>query len=501
MNESYIGIDVGTSGMKLLLIDAQRRILAQSSLEYQLLNPREGWSEIDPNIWYDSALEGLGRLLEGQDPTRVGAIGITGQMHTLILLDGNGETVRPAIMWNDKRTADCLPALRQALAEEPDGAYLRNIVSTGSPAANLYWVSRYEPEVFAQCRHFLIGPDYLVYRLTGEYCTDYVEASTSSLYSLQRCAWSEKLRELIGLPASAYPPVRGSGEVTGCLRGELARRLGLREDVRVIVGTGDNAATAVSTGCIGHGYPVLSLGTSGVLIFPARSMDRVAKGKAMLFSEDGRSLLYLVQGVVQSTGESVNWWVRKVQGQTDFGTLDAGIDEALLCRSQVLFYPHINGDKTLYADPELRGAFIGLDSETGPRELYGAVIEGLCFAFRQLAGGMALELGKYGALKVVGGGAKSDLWLQTLANVLNVRVERLGGAVGPAFGIALLAYAANHADDGVEDLTASSLQIEQVFTPDPGLVELYREKYRRYLRIHDALKYIGDGRMPAGEEA
>lgn len=482
--------------MKLLLIDAQRRILAQTSLEYELSKPRKGWSEIDPGIWYDSALEGLRRLLEGQDAARVGAIGVTGQMHTLIMLDERGETVRPAIIWNDKRTAQCLPALREALAEEPDGEYLRNIVSTGSPAANLYWVSRHEPEVFARCRHFLIGPDYLVYRLTGVFCTDYVEASTSSLYSIRGCAWSRKLRELIGLPEAAYPPVRGSGETVGRLKGELARALGLREDVRVIAGTGDNAATAVSTGCIGRGYPVLSLGTSGVLIFPVRSLDRVERGKAILFSADGKNLLYLVQGVVQSTGESVSWWLRKVQGQKDFGTMDAEIDGKLLCRSQLLFYPHINGDKTLYADPELRGAFIGLNSETGPKEMYGAILEGLCFAFRQLAGGMALDLEKYGSLKVVGGGAKSSLWLQTLANVLNVRVERLGGAVGPAFGIALLAYAADHAEVGAEELTAASLQVEQVFTPDRALTELYEGKYRQYLRIHDALKYIEDGRMP-----
>ena len=481
--------------MKLLLIDAQRHILAQSHQEYELSHPHEGWSEIDPNIWYESAIRGLKQLLEGQDPSRVRGIGVTGQMHTLILLGEDGACVRPAMMWNDKRTADCIPVLQQALAGEPDGDYLRGIVSTGSPAANLYWVSRREPEVFKCCRHFLIGPDYLVYRLTGRMSTDYVEASTSSLYCLSQRTWSEKLRLLIGLPASAYPPVRGCGETAGCLKPELAAMLGLREDVGVITGTGDNAATAVSTGCIGRGYPVLSIGTSGVLIFPVSSMDRVSRGKAMLFSVDGRDFTYLVQGVVQSTGESVNWWVRKVQGLQDFGLLDSEIDEALARRTQVLFYPHINGDKTLYADPTLRGAFIGLSSQTGPAELYCAVIEGLCLAFRQLAEGMGLSLRDYGALKAVGGGAKSDFWLRTLANVLNVRVERLGGAVGPGFGIALLAYGADHAGIGTDELTASSIQVERAFEPDAGLVALYQKKYARYLRIHDALKAI-EGEAP-----
>ena len=495
MNNTYIGIDMGTSGVKLLLIDAQKRILSQSYLEYELSHPREGWSEIDPAVWFDCTLEGLRRLLKGQDPARVGVIGVTGQMHSLTLLDEDGRSVRPAMMWNDKRTAACIPILREALAGEPDGDYLCDIVSTGSPAANLYWVSREEPEAFARCRHFLIGPDYLVYRLTGTYGTDYVEASTSSLYGIRSRAWSEKLRALIGLPESAYPPVRGSAETAGRIRPELARALGLREDARIIAGTGDNAATAISTGCIGRGYPVLSLGTSGVMVFPVRSMDEVARGKALLFSADGDRFYYLVQGVVQSTGESVNWWVRKIQGMQSFGTLDAEINAEMARRCEVLFYPHINGDKTLYADPALRGAFFGLGIRTGPAEMYCAVLEGLCFAFRQLAESMRLNLRDYGALKVVGGGAKSDPWLRIMASVLNVRVERLGGAIGPAFGIALLAYAADHAGAKAGALTESILQVEQAFEPDAELVGLYREKYQKYLRIHDALKYIESGRL------
>ena len=490
MDRTYIGIDMGTSGVKLLLIDAQRRILAQSSLEYEVSQPREGWSEIDPGIWYDAALEGLERLLAGQDAERVGAIGVTGQMHTLVLLDARGESVRPALMWNDKRTAACIPLLRQTLAQGPDGAYLSGIVSTGSPAANLYWMSREEPELFKRVSKFLIGPDYLVYRLTGEMGTDYVEASTSSLYCPGERAWSEEMRKLIGAPKSVYPTVRGSGEVVGYLLPKLARALGLREDVKVIAGTGDNPATAISTGCLGGGYPVLSLGTSGVLMFPVEAMRAGMRGKVILCSLDGRQFSYLVQGVVQSTGESISWWTRKVLGVHDFGTLDGGIDGEMIRNSRLLFYPHINGDKTIYADPSLRGAFIGLSSDTGAAEMYCAVVEGLCFAFRQLAESVGLNLKAQDALKVVGGGAKSDLWLQTLASVLGVRVERLSGAIGPAFGVALLAYAADHPGTRPEELTAGTLTVERAFEPDPDLAGVYQNKYAQYLRIHDAIKYV-----------
>ena len=496
MDKTYIGIDMGTSGIKLLLIDAQRKILAQSSLEYEVSQPRDGWSEIDPRIWYDAMLQGLKALLAEQDAQRVGAIGVTGQMHTLVLLDAQGESVRPALMWNDKRTAACIPLLRQTLAQGPDGAYLSGIVSTGSPAANLYWMSREEPELFRRVSRFLIGPDYLVYRLTGIAGTDYVEASTSSLYCPGERAWSEEMRTLIGLPESAYPPVRGSGERVGRMLPELARTLGLREDVKVIAGIGDNPATAISTGCLGGGYPVLSLGTSGVLMFPVAAMSADARGKVILCSLDGRNFSYLVQGVVQSTGESISWWTRKVLGIHDFGTLDGSIDKGMIRSSKVLFYPHINGDKTIYADPTLRGAFIGLSSDTGAAEMYYAVIEGLCFAFKQLAEHVRLDLGAHGSLKVVGGGAKSDLWLQTLANVLGIRVERLSGAIGPAFGIALLAYAADHPGTRPEELTSGSLTVARTFEPDPNLIDTYREKYAQYLRIHDALKYIESSAAP-----
>ena len=494
MGKTYIGIDMGTSGVKLLLMDEGKQLLAQASLEYELSRPRAGWSEIDPDLWYEKTLEGLRRLLEGQDAREVRAIGVTGQMHTLVLLDGRGACVRPAMLWNDKRTAAAIPDLRRALAQGPDGAYLSGIVSTGSPAANLYWVSREEPEVFARCRRFLIGPDYLVYRLTGSLGTDYVEASTSSLYCPGARAWSGEMQALIGIPDSMYPRVRGSAETAGTLLPELARALGMRPEVRVIAGTGDNPATAISTGCLGRGCPVLSLGTSGVLMFPVNAMSDAPRGKIILFSLDGIRFSYLVQGVVQSTGESVSWWTRKVLGLRDFGTFDRAITRERILNSQVLFYPHINGDKTIYADPSLRGAFIGLGSDTGPDEMYYAVIEGLCLATRQLAECMGLRLEACPSLKVVGGGARSDIWLQTLAGVLGVRVERLGGDIGPAFGIALLARAADLSADGNILLDDGHLVIDRAFDPDPGCVPVYRERYERYLRIHDALKTIaGDG--------
>ena len=273
MGGTYIGIDMGTSSVKLLLTDEGGKVLGQSSRSYELLHPHEGWSEIEPETWYQSMLSGLTELMTGRNPKDVRGIGVTGQMHTLILLDADGNSVRPAILWNDKRTKEDIPFLKQYLNDCTDGEYLSGIMSTGSPASALYWVSRREPERFAECRHFLIGPDYLVYRLTGTIGTDSCEASTSCLYSISNRQWCPRMRDLIGLTDDMYPPVRSSAVLAGPVLPEIRGMFGWDERVCVITGTGDNPATALSTGCLDGGYPVLSLGTSGVLMFPVKKLE------------------------------------------------------------------------------------------------------------------------------------------------------------------------------------------------------------------------------------
>ncbi|MBQ6594288.1 MAG: xylulokinase [Clostridia bacterium] len=486
MENIYIGIDLGTSGVKLLAVDEGRRVLAQTGRSYENDHPRAGWSEIDPDIWFRQTLDGLTELLSGLDPSGVAAIGVTGQMHTLVPLDGEGQCVRPALLWNDKRTKALIQELREALRPCSDGEYLSGIVSTGSPAANLLWLSREEPEAFARVRKFLIGPDYIVYRLTGTAGTNFCEASTSSLYAPEKRQWLAEILDLIGLPASACPLVRGSAEVAGCVLPRLCALLGLPEGTPVVAGTGDNPATALSTGCLGRGYPVLSLGTSGVLMFPVRSLAEVSRGKAILCSRDGRDFEYLVQCVVQATGESVSWWVSRVLGRSDYDGLAGAVTEEMRREPRLLFYPHLNGDKTLYADPNLRGAFLGLTSGHGPEQLYYAVLEGLCFAFRQLIETVRPAGNAWDALKVVGGGSGSDLWMQALADVLNIPVERMGGLMGPGFGSALLAWASDHSGQLLE----AGLTLERRFEPDGSMRAFCDEKYRKYLRTHDALKAV-----------
>lgn len=493
MNQLFLGIDLGTSAMKLVLVDGEKRVLAQICEEYLVEQPNSEWNEIDPEVWYQCMMSGMEKILEGQDKSLVKGIGVTGQMHTLVVLDEQGKVVRPAMMWNDTRTKELIPEMKETMAGFVDGEYLSRTISTGSPAANLYWLKLHEPENFEKIRMFLIGPDYLVYRLTGNYSTDYCEASTSCLYQMKERMWSEEMRNFLGLSKDVYPPVHGSALPAGKVKQEVAERLSFGDDVSVLVGTGDNPATAISTGCLGLGYPVISLGTSGVLVMPVAQPEAQAKGKMILFSFDDASFSYLVQGTLQSNGSTFDWWVKNIMGDEEYKEVDITMD-AERAAANVIFYPHLMGDKTLYADPNIRGAFIGLGPETDRAGMLYAVMEGLCFGFRELAETMRLPLHNFESVKVVGGGSRNHIWMQTLANVLNIRIEKLDGMIGPAFGIAMLAAYEGGSVHSLEKISEGAIKTDQVFEPEPEAVERCEAKYKRYVRIHRALAYI-DGNM------
>lgn len=492
-NKTFLGIDLGTSAIKLVLIDGQKNVLAQITEEYEAAQPEKGFNEIDPEAWFDCMQKGMERIFETCDKSLLTGIGVTGQMHTLIALDEAGKAVRPAMMWNDIRTSALIPELKEKMQGFQEGTYLSRTISTGSPAANLYWMRKNEPENFSRIKKFLIGPDYLVYRLTGSYGTDYCEASTSCLYQIMAKKWSEEMRELIGLDESMYPEVRGSMLPAGTLDAAVAGRLFLSRDICVLTGTGDNPATAISTGCLGRGYPVISLGTSGVIMMPVSEIKEDAKGKMILFSFDGETCFYLLQGVVQSSGSTFDWWVKAIMGEEDFSEIDRLIRSERTHENSVLFYPHLLGEKTLYSDPNIRGAFIGLSTETDRSDMLYAVIEGLCFGIRELAEKMCLPLNRFGSVKVAGGGAKSRVWMQTLSNALNIRIEQMDGMIGPAFGIALLAAYHCGVFESLEQISEGAVKVKNCYEPQPEAAAACEGRYRKYLRIQKGLQYIEDG--------
>ncbi|MEG0378961.1 MAG: FGGY family carbohydrate kinase, partial [Eubacterium sp.] len=251
----YIGIDLGTSSVKLLAIDEHGKIVHQCQQDYTISQPQPGFKEIDPKQWINAVENGLAELLNPLDRDQVSGIGVTGQMHTTLFLDAAGESIRPALMWNDTRTTSCVKQLKDRLYDTDDTRLIQEILSTGSPAANLYWLKQNEPENFLAMRHFVIGPDYIVHYLTGKISTDYCEASTSSLYDIKTKTWSESMAKIIGIPCDVYPPIYGSGEIVGTIQSTLSKKFGLSKEVFVIAGTGDNPAAAIATGCLQGDFP------------------------------------------------------------------------------------------------------------------------------------------------------------------------------------------------------------------------------------------------------
>lgn len=485
----YIGIDLGTSAVKICLIDEKGNLIKEDSRSYKWIQPVEGWKEISTKTWWNCTCDGVKSLLDGVDSSKVKGIGVTGQMHSLVLLDQDGRSIRPVIMWNDTRTASLISELKE-IVKGTEVEYLNNIITTGSPVANLLWMKKNEYDNFKKIRKFLIGPDYIVYRLTGTCGTDYCEASTSSMYDTYNKCWSSVIREYIGVSEDVYPEVKESTKIAGRILPDIAKELGLSEEVDVIVGTGDNPAASIPTGCLGKNYPVFSMGTSGVLMFPRDHLDYSVKGKNILFSFDKNCCKILVQGVIQSCGSSYSWWNDNILNCDYYMDDETVIDYKNLGKGEVLFYPHLSGDKTIYADPLLRGAFIGLGTSTSKSEMTLAVMEGIAFALRQLSEEMRLSDISIRELRVIGGGSKNRLWMQVLSDVMKTKIVQLDGKGGAGYGVALLTAYACGEIKSPDKISESIESVKECFYPRSYNMKLYDDKYEKYKKIHDALLQI-----------
>lgn len=482
-----IGIDIGSSSIKLTLIDENHNILNQ----YQQSYPAQAVStgrrkEVDPEVWFRASTDSIKMLLEGFDGANVHRIGFTGQMHTTVFVDKYGHSIRPAIMWNDARTDDLVLHLKNLYQQYPETSRYVNILSTGNPCANLFWLKQNEPKHFASLHKFLIGHNYLVARFTGIYATDYSSASTSAMFDWDNHVWSEKLQQLLGFPAEIFPSIIGSAEIVGTILPSLASELGISADAQIIAGTGDNPASAIASGCFENSTPVLSLGTSGVLMFPKAYADFSAKGKNVLFSANGREFSVLTQGTVQSCGSSIDWWFGDILELEDY---DVKTRSAKGCEL-LFFFPHLIGEKTIYQDSSIRGAFFGLTTNTTRADLCHTVLEGLSLAVRQLFDELRIKDSACGnRLLATGGGSCNSEWLQLLADVLNITMIKLPQQISAAYGVAILA---SERFNSVRDISGFGLETCSCvrYTPCKDSTVLYNKKYLQYLRIYDAMKTI-----------
>lgn len=480
----FIGIDLGTSAVKLLLMDENGRIEKTVSRDYPLCFPHPGWSEQDPEDWFSRSLEGLEELLSDCDRDRVMGIGFGGQMHGLVALDRDDNVIRPAILWNDGRTGRQTDYLNNAIGRDRLSKYTANIAFAGFTAPKILWMKENEPEHFSRICKIMLPKDYLAYRLCGTFCTDYSDASGTLLLDVEHRCWSKEMLRICGICEQQLPRLFESFETVGCLKPDIAAKLGLSENVRVVAGAGDNAAAAVGTATVGDGACNISLGTSGTLFISSRSFG-VDKNNALhsFAHADGS---YHLMGCMLSAAACNKWWMDDILKTTEYQSEQDRITG--LGQNRVFYLPYLMGERCPHNDPDARAAFIGMSMDTKREDMTLAVLEGVAFGLRD-----SLEVARSIGVcpkrtKICGGGAKSPLWRSIIANVMNLKVDTIESEEGPGYGAAILAAVGCGVFGSVEEAAKKLVKVVSTESPDEELVARYEERYRQFRKLYPALK-------------
>lgn len=484
----YVGIDLGTSAVKLLLMDGEGKIQKIVSREYPLYFPHPGWSEQKPEDWYEQVMDGMKELIAEADKSKVAGISFGGQMHGLVILDKEDQVIRPAILWNDGRTYEECDYLNNVIGKEKLSEYTANISFTGFTAPKILWVKNKEPENFKKIVKIMLPKDYIAYKLTGVNCTDVSDASGMLLMDVKNRRWSKEMCEICGISEEMLPKLYESYECVGTVKPEIARELGIPETVKVAAGAGDNAAAAVGTGTVGDGMCNISLGTSGTIFISSEKFG-VDKNNALhaFAHADGH---YHLMGCMLSAASCNKWWMDEIIGTSDYGAEQKKI--GALGGNHVYFLPYLMGERSPHNNPNARGTFIGMTMDTTRADMTQAVLEGVAFALRD-SFEVAKSLGiKIERTKICGGGAKSPLWKKMIANILNLKVDVIESEEGPALGGAMLAAVACGEYKNVEEAAAKIVRIVDTVEPEEELVKKYDERYQQFRQIYPACKPLFD---------
>ena len=482
----YIGVDLGTSAVKLLLMEGSGKIVNIVSKEYPLSFPKPGWSEQAPQDWWEQVKAGIKDLISGVDASQVAGISFGGQMHGLVILDENDDVIRPAILWNDGRTTEECDYLNNTIGKDKLSAYTANISFTGFTAPKILWVKKNEPDNFAKIKKIMLPKDYIAYKLSGVHCTDVSDASGMLLFDVKNRTWSKEMCEICDVKEEQLAKVFESYETVGTLLPEVASELGLPESCKVVAGAGDNAAAAVGTGTVGDGACNISLGTSGTVFIASKNFG-VDENNA-LHSFDHADGSYHLMGCMLSAASCNKWWMEEILKTEDFAGEQKGIEK--LGENHVFFLPYLMGERSPHNDPNARGTFIGMTMDSSRQDMTQAVLEGVAFALRdslEVARSLGIDIKK---TKICGGGAKSPLWKKMIANIMNLDVEVIESEEGPALGGAMLAAVANGEYESVEAAAAAIVKVIDTVHPEAELVEKYEARYQQFKAIYPALKPV-----------
>ncbi len=482
----YIGVDLGTSAVKLLLMAADGKIEKVVSKEYPLSFPHPGWSEQRPEDWWSAVMEGLEELVSECDKSQVAGISFGGQMHGLVILDEQDHVIRPAILWNDGRTTEETDYLNNVIGKEKLSKYTANIAFAGFTAPKILWVKKQEPENFAKISKIMLPKDYIAYKLSGSFCTDVSDASGMLVFDVKNKCWSKEMMEICGITENQLANIYESYEVVGTLKSEIAEKIGLSTDVKIVAGAGDNAAAAVGTGTVGDGMCNISLGTSGTIFISSKNFG-VDKNNALhaFAHADGH---YHLMGCMLSAASCNKWWMEDIIGTKDFPEEQKNITK--LGENNVYFLPYLMGERSPLNDPLARGTFIGLTMDSSRADMTQAVLEGVAFAIRdsfEIAKSLGIKIERS---KICGGGAKSPLWKKMIANILNIKLDVIESEEGPGYGGAMLAAVACGEFASVEEAAEKLVKIVDTVEPTPELVAKYEEKYQKYAKIYPTVKEL-----------
>lgn len=482
----YIGIDLGTSAVKLLLLSSDGTIEKITSREYPLSFPNPGWSEQNPYDWFRQTMDGLKELLADCDKSQVAGVSFGGQMHGLVPLDEKGEVIRPAILWNDSRTTEECDYLNNVIGKETLSGYTANISFTGYTAPKVLWLKKNEPENYGKIAKLLLPKDYLCYRLTGKFATDVSDASGTLYFDVKNRKWSEEMCDILGIKEDWLPEVYESYEAVGTLLPEIAQQLGVPETVKVAAGAGDNAAAAVGTGTVGDGACNISLGTSGTLFISSAKFGVDENNALHSFAHADGS--YHLMGCMLSAASCNKWWMDDIIGTKDYGKEQEAIEK--LGENHVYFLPYLMGERSPHNDALARGTFTGLTMDSTRADMTQAVLEGVAFALRD-SFEVAKKLGiQVKCSKICGGGAKSPLWKKMVANILNIALEVPEIEEGPSMGGAMLAAVACGEFASVKEAADKMVKVKERIEPDAALAAKYEEQYRKFRQIYPALKPV-----------
>ena len=489
----YIGIDLGTSAVKLLLMEESGKICNIVSKEYPLYFPHPGWSEQNPSDWFEKSMEGMKELTAGIDRSQVAGIGFGGQMHGLVTLDKEDQVIRPAILWNDGRTGEETDYLNQVVGKDKLSAYTANIAFAGFTAPKILWMKKNEPDNFAKIVKIMLPKDYLAYRLSGSFCTDVSDASGMLLLDVKNRCWSEEMiRISAGSQGEQLPKLYESWEVVGTLKPELAAELGFSPEVKIVAGAGDNAAAAVGTGTVGDGQCNISLGTSGTIFISSKEFGVDQNNALHSFCHADGS--YHLMGCMLSAASCNKWWSEEILGTKDYGAEQAPIKE--LGENHVYFLPYLMGERSPHNNPDARGVFFGMTMDTTRADMTQAVLEGVAFGLRdslEVARSLGIQIER---TKICGGGAKSPLWKKMIANIMNLKVDVLEVEEGPSLGGAMLAAVGCGAYPDVETIGKKLTKIVDTVEPEPALVEKYEARYQKFRELYPTMKPLFTIKVP-----